>query len=93
MKNWLTFSVPALTAIIVDQLSKAAALAALTYGAPVPVMPGFNLTLGFNTGTSFGMMGGFMADKPLLMAALTGAENGGEKLGHGSGGMELLRAA
>ncbi|QBJ22985.1 MULTISPECIES: signal peptidase II [Paracoccaceae] len=73
MKNWLTFSVPALTAIIVDQLSKAAALAALTYGAPVPVMPGFNLTLGFNTGTSFGMMGGFMADKPLLMAALTGA--------------------
>jgi len=27
------------------------------------------------------------------MRAHRGAENGGEKLGHGSGGMELLRAA
>lgn len=39
----------------------------------VPVFPGFNLALGFNEGASFGMMGGVMAGKPLLMAALTGA--------------------
>jgi len=37
------------------------------------VLPSFNLTLGFNEGASFGMMGGIMAGKPLLMAMLTGA--------------------
>ena len=59
--------------VLVDQLTKAAALSLLSLGAAVPVLPGFNLTLGFNTGASFGMMGGVMAGKPLLMAALTGA--------------------
>jgi len=61
------------TAVVVDQLTKAAALSLLSQGTAVPVLPSFNLTLGFNTGASFGMMGGFMAGKPLLMAALTGA--------------------
>ena len=59
--------------VVADQLTKAAALSALSQGTAVPVLPGFNLSLGFNTGASFGMMGGFMAGKPLLMAALTGA--------------------
>ena len=49
------------------------ALSLLSLGAAVPVLPGFNLTLGFNTGASFGMMGGVMAGRPFLMAALTGA--------------------
>ena len=58
--------------VVADQLTKAAALSALSQGIAVPVFPGFNLTLGFNEGASFGMMGGLMAGKPLLMAALTG---------------------
>ena len=58
---------------VADQLTKTAALSLLSQGTAVPVLPGLNLSLGFNTGASFGMMGGFMAGKPLLMAALTGA--------------------
>lgn len=58
---------------VVDQLTKAAALALLDPGAPVPVFPGFNLALGFNEGASFGLLSGVMAGKPLLMASLTGA--------------------
>ena len=59
--------------MLVDQLTKSAALSLLSQGTAVPVLPSFNLTLGFNEGASFSMMGGFMAGKPLLMAALTGA--------------------
>jgi signal peptidase II len=58
---------------LADQLSKAAALSKLTLGQEVAVVPGFDLTLGFNEGSSFGMLSGVMAGKPLLMAALTGA--------------------
>lgn len=60
-------------AVLADQVTKAAALSLLSQGSPIPVLPSFNLTLGFNEGASFGMMGGVMAGKPLLMAALTGA--------------------
>lgn len=59
--------------VVADQLIKAAALSLLSQGTAVPITPGFNLALGFNEGASFGMMGGVMAGKPLLMAALTGA--------------------
>jgi signal peptidase II len=59
--------------VLVDQLTKAAALSLLSPRAAVPVVPGLNLTLGFNEGSSFGMLSGVMAGKPLLMAALTGA--------------------
>lgn len=59
--------------VVADQLTKAAALSLLSQGTAIPVMPGFNLALRFNMGASFGMMGGIMAGKPLLMAALTGA--------------------
>lgn len=59
--------------ILADQLTKALALSLLVPGVAVPVLPGFNLTLGFNEGSSFGMLSGVMAGKPLLMAALTGA--------------------
>jgi signal peptidase II len=60
-------------AVLADQATKAAALSLLSQGQAISVVPGFNLTLGFNEGASFGMMGGLMAGKPLLMAALTGA--------------------
>ena len=59
--------------VFVDQSSKAMALVWLAPGAPVAVLPGFNLTLGFNEGASFGMLSGVMSGRPLLMAALTGA--------------------
>ena len=59
--------------VVADQLTKAAALSLLSQGIAVSVFAGFNLTLGFNEGASFGMMGGVMAGKPLVMAALTGA--------------------
>lgn len=70
-RTTLTFLIFA--AMLADQLTKAAALSMLSPGEAITVLPGFNLTLGFNTGASFGMMGGVMAGKPLLMAALTGA--------------------
>lgn len=59
--------------LLADQLTKAAALANLTQGAPVAIVPGFNLALGLNERSSFGMLSGIMAGKPLLMVALTGA--------------------
>lgn len=59
-------------AALVDQLTKAAALSLLLRGEVVPILPGFNLTLGFNEGSSFGMLSGVMSGKPLMMAALTG---------------------
>lgn len=59
--------------VVVDQSSKAMALVWLAPGAPVAVLPGFNLTLGFNEGASFGMLSGVMSGRPLLMVALTGA--------------------
>ena len=59
--------------VVVDQLTKAAALSLLSPGTAVPLVPGFNLTLAFNEGSSFGLLSGVMAGKQLLMAALTGA--------------------
>lgn len=58
---------------LAEQLTKAAALSLLSPRAAVPVVPGFNLSLGFNEGASFGMMSGGMAGTPLLMATLAGA--------------------
>ena len=72
MKAQMIVALIAATALA-DQLSKSAALSKLSLGQPIAIMPGFNLTLGFNEGSSFGMLSGVMAGKPLLMAALTGA--------------------
>jgi signal peptidase II len=60
-----------LLSVLADQFTKAAVLSALSPGNPFAVLPGVNLTLGFNTGASFGLFGGMMADRPLLIAALT----------------------
>lgn len=64
-------------ALLVDQVTKTIVLSVLSYGNPVPVVPGFSLSLGFNTGASFGLGGDVMAGRPLLMAALTGAITAG----------------
>ena len=58
---------------IVLLVAAAAALWLLSPGAIVPVLPSFDLDLGFNEGATFGMLSGVMAGKPLLKAALTGA--------------------
>ncbi len=59
-------------ALVVDQVTKAFALSLLLAGMPLSVLPGFNLTLGFNEGASFGMWSGVMAGKPLVMVGITG---------------------
>ncbi|HQU69624.1 MAG TPA: signal peptidase II [Albidovulum sp.] len=59
-------------ALLADQITKAAALTWLSVGEFAPVLPGFNLTLGFNEGSSFGMFSGAMAGRPFMMVALTG---------------------
>ena len=58
--------------VLADQATKTVALLLLSPGEVLPVVPGFNVTLGFNEGASFGMMSDAMAGRPLLMAALTG---------------------
>ena len=58
--------------VLADQATKTVALLLLSPGEILSVVPGFNVTLGFNEGASFGMMSDAMAGRPLLMAALTG---------------------
>ncbi|SMH33090.1 signal peptidase II [Azospirillum agricola] len=56
-------------ALAADQLSKWAILAhVLNPPRTIPVTPFFNLTLGFNTGISFGLLGGEGAFAPALLA-------------------------
>lgn len=69
----MAFWLPAVAALVLDQTSKQIALSQMAQGETYPVFSGFNLTLGFNTGASFGMLSGAMAGRPLAMAALTGA--------------------
>ena len=47
----------ALAVIILDQLTKLWAVSALVYATPVPVLPGFNLTLMHNPGAAFSFLG------------------------------------
>lgn len=72
MKTLLTICLIGAVCLL-DQISKGVALALLAPGQILPVFPGFNLTLSFNEGASFGMLSGVMAGRPLLMAAGTGA--------------------
>lgn len=60
-------------AFAADQVSKTLARDWLIPGFSVPIVAGFNLTLGFNEGASFGILSGVMSGRPLTMAALTGA--------------------
>jgi signal peptidase II len=71
MSPWSLAGLAAL-AFAADQVTKTVALAQLAQSVPIPVFSGFNLTLGFNEGASFGMLSGVMAGKPWAMVALTG---------------------
>ena len=68
-----TLATVAAAALALDQATKWLMVAAVMQPPRIiPVLPGFNLTLGFNEGSSFGMFSGAMAGRPILMAALTG---------------------
>ncbi|MEO1751117.1 signal peptidase II [Thiofaba sp. EF100] len=47
----------ALTVILLDQATKLWASSALGYAQPVPILPGFNLTLMHNPGAAFSFLG------------------------------------
>lgn len=47
----------ALAVIILDQATKLLAAASLGYAQPVPIFPGFNLTLMYNPGAAFSFLG------------------------------------
>lgn len=72
-KLWLVI----LLTFLLDQATKAAALAVLSEGDSVSLLPFFDLTLGFNTGASFGLFSGAMADRPIIMALITGSITAG----------------
>ncbi len=47
----------ALVVILLDQVTKLWAASVLSYAMPVPVIPGFNLTLLYNKGAAFSFLG------------------------------------
>ncbi len=51
--SWLSL---ALLVIVLDRASKVLSLAHLTYGEPLAVFPGFNLTLSYNRGAAFSFL-------------------------------------
>lgn len=53
MLKWLWLSV---VVVVLDQLTKAAAVAGLVQGQPLRVIPSFNLTLMYNTGAAFSFL-------------------------------------
>ena len=59
-------------ALALDQTTKAVMLGVMQPPRLIPVTPFFNLTLGFNEGASFGMLGGLRQGRPWAMIALTG---------------------
>ncbi|HMO86773.1 MAG TPA: signal peptidase II [Lacipirellulaceae bacterium] len=70
------FSVAAMAilALALDQVTKWFVLSEIMQPPRViPVTDFFNLTLGFNTGVSFGLLGEILRDYPYVLAAFTGA--------------------
>ncbi len=53
MLPWVLMAVPV---VVLDQVTKRLALELLVPHQPVPVLPGFNLTLMFNTGAAFSFL-------------------------------------
>lgn len=53
LRFWLGL---ALVVCLLDQGIKTLAVASLSYGVPVPMLPGFNLTLLHNTGAAFSLL-------------------------------------
>lgn len=66
-------SIVVLATVTADQTTKAIALVWLDPTNPIGVLPGLNLTLGFNEGVSFGMMSSAMSGRPFALAVATGA--------------------
>lgn len=55
-KKALPWYLLAIVAIILDQVTKLAAVAYLTYGERIEILPVFDLTLLYNTGAAFSML-------------------------------------
>jgi signal peptidase II len=55
-RTWLAWLGCAVLVVLLDQASKGVARAWLDYGQPLPVLPGFNLTLLHNTGAAFSLL-------------------------------------
>ena len=73
MKSFVVWSALG-TAFALDQASKWVILAwVMQPPRVIEVLPVLNLTLGFNQGSAFGLLGGAMAGRPLVMVALTAA--------------------
>ncbi len=53
MLKWLWLSV---VVVVLDQLTKAVAVAGLVQGQPLRIIPSFNLTLIYNTGAAFSFL-------------------------------------
>lgn len=53
MLKWFWLSV---VVVVLDQLTKAAAVAGLVQGQPLHIIPSFNLTLMYNTGAAFSFL-------------------------------------
>jgi lipoprotein signal peptidase len=70
MRRWGLLA--ALTALVLDQASKAWALAALwpPYGEGITLLPVLNLRLGFNTGVTFGMFRESAAEAVWLLVVI-----------------------
>ncbi|WP_279483987.1 signal peptidase II [Aureimonas sp. SK2] len=59
-------------AFTADQVTKVVALQNLNVWASVAILPGLNLTLGFNDGISFGILADTVFGQPLILVTLTG---------------------
>lgn len=63
-------AVVVLAVFSLDQLSKWLMIEALTRSGTVALLPFFNLSLGFNSGISFGMFAEVFMNRPALLAGL-----------------------
>jgi len=87
----------ALVVIILDQVTKFWAASALSYAVPVPILPGFNLTLMHNPGAAFSFLGDAGGWQRWLFLALALGVSGWlalwlRKLGEGERWMGLALA-
>ncbi len=72
-RRWAVLAAAA-AALAIDQASKWVILTwVMQPPRVIELLPVLNLTLGFNEGSAFGLLGGVMAGRPLVMTALTAA--------------------
>lgn len=68
-RAWLAL---ALVVVLIDQLTKAFVLAGLVLYQPVPLIPGFNLTLVYNPGAAFSFLSKASGWQRWFLSALAG---------------------